>query len=145
MVRPAQMSDAERWLTLWHGYCAELAGAVSDATSEGLWHRILAADEPIWCLLACRPEDEAVGFANYVLHPHTWSLRMVCYLEDLYVTPVARGSGTWRALIEELVKLGKQNDWRRVYWHTHEDNRSARVLYDRLTSRTDYVRYDLQL
>ena len=124
MVRPAQMSDAERWLTLWHGYCAELAGAVSDATSEGLWHRILAADEPIWCLLACRPEDEVVGFANYVLHPHTWSLRMVCYLEDLYVTPVARGSDTGRSLIEELEKLGKQNDWRRVYWHTHEKNRT---------------------
>ena len=40
------------------------------------------------------------------------------------MSPVTRGSGTGRALIEGLVELGKENDWRRVYWHTHEKNRT---------------------
>jgi GNAT superfamily N-acetyltransferase len=113
---------------------------VSDAITEGVWRRILAPEEPIWCLVACRDGDEPVGFANYVLHPYTWSLQLVCYLEDLFVAPEARSSGAGRALIEGLIALG-----RRVYWHTHEDNYRAHTLYDRLVPRTDYVRYDIDL
>lgn len=113
-VQSAQREDTQDWLALWRGYCAALDGAVSEEVTEGVWARILAPDEPIWCLLACRDGDP-VGFANYVLHPHTWSLRPVCYLEDLFVVPEARGSGAGRAPIEGLVALGKQKGWRRIY------------------------------
>jgi RimJ/RimL family protein N-acetyltransferase len=54
-------------------------------------------------------------------------------------------SGAGRALIEGIVALGRRHGWRRVYWHTHEDNHRARTLYDRLAPRTDYVRYDIDL
>jgi len=144
-IRPAQTTDAEVWLALWRGYCAALDGAVSDAITTGVWQRILARDEPIWCLLACRANGDAVGFANYVLHPHTWSLRPVCYLEDLFIAPEERGNGVGKVLIEALVSLAREHDWRRVYWHTHEDNYRARTLYDRLVARTDYVRYDIDI
>src|SRR5438132_8500050 len=73
-VRSAQTEDIQAWLTLWRGYCAALDGPVSDEVTERVWQRILASDEPIWCLLACRSAGEPVGFANYILHPHTWSL-----------------------------------------------------------------------
>jgi GNAT superfamily N-acetyltransferase len=112
---------------------------------KGVWRRILAPEEPVGCLLACRGEGNPVGLANYVLHLHTWSLQPVCYLEDLFVSPEARVSGTGRALIESLVALAKGHGWRRVYWHTHERNYRARMLYDRVVARTDYVRYDVEL
>ena len=144
-VRAVRPADAQAWLALWRGYCAALDGAVPDTTTEGVWQRILAPDEPIWCLVACRLDSEPVGFANYVLHPHTWSLQPICYLEDLFVVPEARGSGAGRMLMVALISLGKQHGWRRVYWHTHENNYRARTLYDRLTQRTDYVRYDIEL
>jgi GNAT superfamily N-acetyltransferase len=101
IVRSAQMEDTQASLTLWRGYCAALDGAVSDEITGEVWRRILASDEPIWCLLACRGAGKPVGFANYIL------LRPVCYLEDLFVVPEARGSGAGRALIEALVALGK--------------------------------------
>jgi GNAT superfamily N-acetyltransferase len=107
---------------LWRGYCAALGSAVPDTVTDGVWHRILTPDEPVGCLLACRPEGEPVGLANYVLHPNTWSLQMICYLEDLFVAAEARGSGAGRALIDSLVALGKERGWRRVYWHTQEKN-----------------------
>jgi GNAT superfamily N-acetyltransferase len=144
-VRSTRTEDAQAWHALWRGYCAALDGAVSDKVTEGVWQRILASNEPVWCLLACRAGNEPVGFANYVLHPHTWSLQPVCYLEDLFVAPEARSSGAGRALIEGIVALGRRHGWRRVYWHTREDNHRARTLYDRLAPRTDYVRYDIDL
>lgn len=147
IIRPARATDVQAWYALWRGYCAELGGTVPEMTSEGIWQHIhiLARSDLIGCLLAYRSEGEPVGFANYVLHPHTWSLQSVCYLEDLFIVPEARGTGAGRALIEALAVLGKQKGWRRIYWHTHEDNYRARILYDRLATQTDYVRYDIEL
>jgi len=105
----------------------------------------MTPNEQTKCVLACRDSDAPHGFANYVLHPHTWSLQMVCYLEDIFVAPDARGRGAGRALIEKLLALGKEEGWRRIYWHTHEDNYRARALYDQVVKRTDYVRYDVEL
>jgi GNAT superfamily N-acetyltransferase len=145
VIRPAQADDYSAWLALWRSYCAALDGAVPDAVTEGVWRRILTPDEPLGCLLACRSEGEPVGLANYVLHPNTWSLQTICYLEDLFVAAEARGTGAARALIDSLVALGKERGWRRVYWHTREKNYRARTLYDRVVARTDYIRYDIDL
>src|SRR5260370_29059458 len=143
-VRSTRTEDAQAWHALWRGYCAALDGAVSDEVTEGVWRRILASNEPVWCLLACRAGIEPVGFANYVLHPHTWSLQPVCYLEDLFVLPEARGDGAGRLLMNALISAGKQHGWHRVYSHTHENNYRARALDDRLTRRTDYIRYHIE-
>ena len=144
-IRSAQPEDARQWLTLWRAYCAALGGAVSDTATNGLWERILVSDHPIGCLVARNFRMELVGLANYVLHPHTWSLQPVCYLEDLYVAPEARGHGAGRFLIEGLVALGRERSWRRIYCHTHGNNHAARALYDQLAPSTDYVRYDIDL
>ncbi len=145
IVHPAQAGDFSRWLPMWRGYCADLDHSVSDDVSNGLWSRIMSPSEPIWCLFVSQANGEPQGFVNYVLHPHTWSLRTVCYLEDIFVAPQTRGRGAGRALIDRLVALGREEGWRRVYWHTHENNRRARALYDRVVERTDYVRYDVDL
>jgi GNAT superfamily N-acetyltransferase len=144
-IRPAQPADYQPWLALWRGYCAALQGEVPTAVTEGVWQCILSPDRSIRCLLACDSGGQPIGFTNYILHPHTWSLQPVCYLEDLFVVLEARGAGAGRALVGALVALGNQHGWRRVYWHTHRDNHSARALYDRLALRTDYLRYDIEL
>lgn len=86
-----------------------------------------------------------VGFATYVLHPFTWSERQVCYLEDLFVSPEARGRGAGRLLIEHLVELAHTEGWARVYWMTRADNDVARALYDRFCPADGFVRYTVSL
>jgi hypothetical protein len=51
-ICPARADDYRPWLALWRGYCAALGGDVSNAITEGVWHRILAPDQPVGCLLA---------------------------------------------------------------------------------------------
>lgn len=144
-TRLAQATDHREWHRLWRGYCDALNTVVPDEATSGTWQRIVAPKEPISALLVFGAAPEPCGFANFVLHPHTWSMQTVCYLEDLYVASEARGSGAARALIQGLVDMGRQEGWRRVYWHTHEENYRARALYDRFAKRTDYVRYDIPL
>lgn len=91
-----------------------------------------------------RRGGEIVGFSISVLHEGTWVAAPVCYLEDLFVAPACRGAGVGRALIEDLVRLGKEKGWSRLYWHTRHDN-PARRLYDGFVEADDFVRYRMDL
>jgi len=144
-VRPVRAEDHKSWIILWQGYCADLGGDVAEEVTAALWRRLLLPDDSIRCLVAASRDGELVGFAIYVVHPNTWSLKPDCYLEDLFVAPRSRGRRVGQKLIEMLIALGRQEGWRRVYWHTREGNRSGRALYDRVVQRTDYIRYDVAL
>ena len=68
------------------------------------------------------------GLAHTILHPHTFSLRLVCYLEDLWVSPLHRGRGVATRLIEHLEVLGRQEGWRRLYAATYRHRPCERAL-----------------
>lgn len=86
-------------------------------------------------------KGEVVGFAICLLHPSTWSTRLTCYLEDLYVDEAARSKGAGRALIETIYKFAEALDCHRVYWHTDETNETARRLYDQVGYYAHHVQY----
>jgi GNAT superfamily N-acetyltransferase len=145
-ARDAVPSDRSDWSRMWAGYCAYYGTTMPEAQVDELWRRILDPGHPVCALVSTAPDrPELLGFAHYVLHPHTFSDRTVCYLEDLWVEPAWRGSGVGRRLIEALTERGRDYGWRRVYWHTEADNETARRLYDRVATVTQYVRYDVTL
>ena len=76
-----------------------------------------------------------------MIHENTWELQPVCYLEDLYVLPSARGRGIGKALIEWLRNAMRAEGWARLYWMTQRDNAPARRLYDQFNPADDFVRY----
>lgn len=139
-VRPAEAGDEPVWREMWKGYCDFYEEVVEEPVTAATWERLLDPGWPMGALVAV-DGDEPVGFANYVVHPRTWSCEPVCYLEDLFVTPAARGRGAGRALIERLVQMGREQGWAHVYWHTRESNAPARALYDSFTPADDFVRY----
>jgi GNAT superfamily N-acetyltransferase len=86
-----------------------------------------------------------VGFTVCVLHPGSWTLTPVCYLEDFFVDPGIRGQGIGRALIEDLLSTAQRRGWSPVYWHTRRSNEAARRLYDKFAEADDFVRYRIFL
>jgi ribosomal protein S18 acetylase RimI-like enzyme len=140
-VRDARPDDEPAWRGLWRAYCEFYEMAVEEPVTAATWERLLG-DSPMSCLVATEGEA-VVGFANYLLHPSTWSRGDSCYLEDLFVAPVARGRGAGRALIEALAARARERGWRHVYWHTERDNRPARALYDSFAPADRFVRYVL--
>lgn len=144
-VRDATPADEAAWRALWAGYCAFYETSIGDATTAATWRRLLDPTTPMGCLVACDGAGPPAGFTNYVVHPITWSRRPVCYLEDLFVAPAQRGTGLGRALIAALAERGRQEGWLRLYWNTADDNRQARMLYDKVATQTRWVRYDLGL
>jgi GNAT superfamily N-acetyltransferase len=149
-VRPVRVRDEWAWRLLWREYCDFYGVSVTPEVTDELWRRIMDQHSPVHALVAEAPAGEAgdaqlVGIANYVLHPYTWGTELICYLEDLFVAEEARGKGAGKALIGGLIRLSEKNGWPRLYWHTHEDNKTARSLYDRITPVDRFVRYTVKL
>jgi len=80
-----------------------------------------------------------------VVHQGSWTLDPICYLEDLFVAPKARGNGIGSALVADLLARAKERGWSRLYWHTQQGNAPARRLYDEFAVADDFVRYRLTL
>ncbi len=146
-IQAATAADESAWRTLWRAYCRFYNADVPEVATAATWRRILDPAAPFGALIAREGggKGDVVGFANWVLHPFTWSERDACYLEDLYVAPAARGHALGTALIEELRALARREGWARLYWHTDAGNARARTVYDRFTPSDGFVRYLLPL
>lgn len=139
-IRSALPSDEAAWRLLWQGYCDFYQSRVPEAATHRTWQRILDPDSAVMCVVA-ELEGEVQGFANCVVHENTFEIQPVCYLEDLYVSPSARGRGLGGALLEWLRNSMRAEGWARLYWMTQQDNARARGLYDRFAQADDHVRY----
>lgn len=144
LIRDAEPDDEAAWRGLWAAYVAFYESEVSDEVTAGTWARLLDPGSGMSCRVA-ELNGEEVGFTLAVLHPGSWTLAPTCYLEDLFVAPHARGHGLGGALIDDLVALGRDKGWSRLYWHTKRSNETARRLYDRYGKADDFVRYRLLL
>ena len=142
-VRPLAPDDRDAWLALWQGYLDFYEASLDRRIFENTWRQLLDPAEPMHGLVALDADRRVVGLLNYVLHANTWTDWPVCYLDDLFVDPEARGQGAGRALIEALIERARAAKWHRVYWMTKAGNRAARGLYDKIAPVTDWVRYDV--
>ena len=73
-----------------------------------------------------------VGFALFFHNFSTWAGRRGLYLEDLYVTPEARGQGVGKALLAHLARLAIARGCARFEWAVLDWNAPAIGFYDSL-------------
>ena len=144
-IRPIAPRDEPGWRHLWNAYNRFYEHEVSEAITQATWARLLEMSGPMRAIVAEAADGTLIGFADYILHASTWSIEPACCLEDLYVDVDRRTGGVGRMLIDWLIAEMKANHWAELYWITHENNYRARALYDQLSRRTDYVRYDIGL
>ncbi|CAG0997818.1 D-amino-acid N-acetyltransferase [Burkholderiales bacterium] len=140
-VRPIRASDERAWRELWRGYCEFYEVALAEDVTRHTFARIADPGSPVSGIVAESVRGDVVGIANYLLHENTWTTTPVCYLEDLFVAPAARGNGAGRALLDWLVSAARENGWSRLYWMTRHDNVTARRLYDHYAKADGFVRY----
>lgn len=117
--------DHRDWLPLWH---ANNQGHSDPAVTDETWNRLITPVYPVHGL-AARIDGFMGGLLHYVLHPVTGHIHPVCYMQDLYVAPSMRRRGLARALLAELLKIGRKESWARIYWLAEPDNEAAQNLY----------------
>lgn len=140
-VRPLNENDYCAWFALWQGYLSFYDSQLSDSLSLLIWQRMLSEAEPMYALGAFDEQQKLLGIVHMVYHRGTWSSGDRCYLEDLFTAPEARGKGVGRALIEAVYQHAEAKGASRVYWHTHETNATAQMLYDKLADKPGFIQY----
>jgi GNAT superfamily N-acetyltransferase len=142
-IRGLEKGDWDRWLPLWSGYLGFYRAELSEATTRSAFDRLTGDPDDMFGFLALNESDQGIGLAHCVVHPSTWSRRPSCYLEDLFVSPSARGSELGRALLEQVKRASDERGAAHTYWHTQEYNGRARSLYDQVARPTSFIVYEM--
>jgi len=140
VIRPLVPADRRAWEPLWQGYLTFYEAKLPDTVTETTWARLNDASEPMFALGAT-VAGRLTGIVHFLYHRSCWTIGDYCYLQDLFVADEARGRGLGRALIEAVAVKAREAGASRLYWLTKEDNRTARLLYDKVAERSGFIQY----
>ena len=114
--------------------------------TEADLERTLFGDAPAARALIADVDGTPAGMAVWFFNYSTWLGRKGLYLEDLYVTPTARGAGVGRALLARLASIAVTNDCPRFEWSVLDWNAPAIGVYEALGAvrKHEWVGYRLE-
>lgn len=95
--------------------------------------------------LICEVAGKIVGYAVFFTSYSTWLGRNGIYMEDLYVSPDARGQGAGKALLKTIAQYAVQRKCGRLEWSVLDWNQPAIDFYLSIgaVEQGEWVRYRL--
>ena len=139
------LDDKPQWQALYHGYAEFYKMPMTAEVLDTLWGWIQDEHNPFYCIVAAEGDGSLQGFMHFRAMPSPLRGAMVGFLDDLFVSPAARGKGVVNALYTELENQGREKGWPLIRWITADNNYRARSVYDQLSNKTHWVTYQLDL
>ena len=115
-----------------------------EATEETL-AASLFGENSVTHALICEKDGQPIGSAIWFFSYSTWQARNGLYLEDLYVTPMARGAGAGKALLKRLARIALENGCGRFEWSVLDWNEPSIRVYEAIGAepQKEWIRYRL--
>ncbi len=131
-IRPATASDVATILDL-IGQLAVYEKLEHMVTgSEAMLLNALFGNTPSCECVIAHDHDAPIGFALFFTTFSTFLCKPGLYLEDLFVTPAARGQGHGKALLKHLAALAVERDCGRFEWRVLDWNTPSIEFYKSL-------------
>ncbi len=131
-IRPATRADVPVVLRFVRELAAFEREPNAVAATDGLLEEALFGVHPAAEAVIAEQGGAAVGFALFFHNFSTWTGRRGLYLEDLYVTPEARGLGVGEALLRHLAEVAVTRGCARFEWSVLDWNEGAIAFYRKL-------------
>lgn len=144
-VRPLRPDDRAGWDVLYQGYATFYNVDQTPQMRDTVWAWLHDEKKDPRGLVAARADGRLVGLTHFRPFARPLSATTGCFLDDLFVSPEARGTGAAEALIETVRRIAASEGWSVVRWITAENNYRARAVYDRVAARTNWLTYDIKL
>ncbi len=95
--------------------------------------------------LICEDNGVMIGYVVFFTSYSTWLGCNGLYVEDLYVSPDARGQGAGKAILKYIARLAVQRRCQRVEWSVLDWNQPAIDFYNSLGAlpQSEWIRYRL--
>jgi GNAT superfamily N-acetyltransferase len=123
-------------------YCDFYRAQPSDADLLTLCRALLAAPKQEGVQLLARIDERPAGFATLFWGWSTRRSARIGTMNDLYVVPAARGTGTAEALVGACLEQCRRRGAVGMRWQTARDNHRAQVVYDRIGGQRErWVEY----
>ena len=140
-IHPLRANDRAAWDVMWAAYLAFYETELTQDIFDRTFARLTDETHPTMSAHIATLDQEPVGLVHYIFHDHCWRKGPVCYLQDLYTAPAARGKGVGQALIQSVYDAADRRGAESTYWLTQEFNSTARRLYDRVATVTPFIKY----
>jgi len=137
-----QQKHYEVWIELYHKYAEYYQVDIPKDNFDLTWKWLKSENYPFWGILA-DVDSKIVGFAHFRSLPSPLDSCEVGFLDDLFVLQEYRGKKIGYSLIEKVHQIGKSKNWPYINWITKDDNYTARTLYDKISTKTDWNFYEL--
>ena len=137
-----QQKHYEVWIELYHKYAEYYQVDIPKDNFDLTWKWLTSENYPFWGILA-DVDSKIVGFAHFRSLPSPLDSCEVGFLDDLFVLQEFRGKNIGYSLIEKVHQIGKSKNWPYINWITKDDNYTARTLYDKISTKTDWNFYEL--
>ena len=137
-----QQKHYEVWIELYHKYAEYYQVDIPKDNFDLTWKWLTSKNYPFWGILADL-DSKIVGFAHFRSLPSPLDSCEVGFLDDLFVLQEYRGKKIGYSLIEKVHQIGKSKNWPYINWITKDDNYTARTLYDKISTKTDWNFYEL--
>jgi len=128
-IRPATPADVALILRLVRELAEFEREPDAVEATEDMLATALFGERPAAEAVIAELDGAPVGFALFFQNFSTWTGRPGIYLEDLYVTPAARGSGTGTALLRHLAGIALDRGCGRFEWAVLDWNEPAIQFY----------------
>jgi GNAT superfamily N-acetyltransferase len=130
MIRPATLADVPTIMRFVRELAEYERAADKVVATEGLLAEALFGAQPAAFAAIAEVDGEPAGMALYFHNFSTWTGWRGLYLEDLYVTPEARGQGLGKALLRYLAGVALDTGCARFEWSVLDWNAPAIAFYD---------------
>ena len=137
MIATVTEADLPELLPLLRGYCDFYEVGPSDDALLALSRTLIADADQGLQLIARDDEGRALGFATIFWTWSTLSAAQLGIMNDLFVTPDARGGGWADALIAACAERCRERGVRELAWQTAYTNLRARAVYERVGAERD--------
>jgi GNAT superfamily N-acetyltransferase len=136
-IRPVTAADLDELLPLMRGYCEFYGTEPSDEALMELSRWLLDHPEDGVQTIARDDDDRAVGFATTYWTWRTMHAARIAVLEDVFVSPDARGGGVAGALIDDARERAREHGAVQLDWQTAKTNDRAQRAYAALGAEPD--------
>lgn len=144
-IRTVQSGDRAQWDALYAGYAEFYGVPQTPEMRDIVWSWLHDERKETVGLVAEGNDGKLIGLAHFRPFARPLSATTGGFLDDLFVSPDARGEKVADALIHRIRDIAKEKGWSVVRWITAENNYRARAVYDRLAAKTHWTTYDIKI